>query len=195
MGDRSSRTLARPLVPVAAAGALLLALAGCGTAGTATPAGASPGAPTDPSTRATYGWFAYAGTSTGDIVGVGGEHGVPGPVDAVERADLRLPAHADVRQVSTQTFTGYAESYLFVFRLPDADAVAFCDQGGLGGARLAPNISGEIAEGLGHPAVTTRSRWCASPAPTDPRWSRYAVIVAGAPGAPATVHLLLRRAP
>ncbi|NUQ32973.1 MAG: hypothetical protein HOP99_09205 [Dermatophilaceae bacterium] len=193
MGDHR-RVPARLRVPVAAAaGALVIALAGCGTARTATLGGAPAGAPTDQPSGTAYGWFAYAGTATGEPVG--GDHGIPGPVDALERADLRLPDHADVRRVVTQTSAGYAESYLFVFRVPAAEADDFCSQGGLGGARPVSSIPEAVAEDLDHPAVTARSRWCAGPAPTDARWSRYAVIVPGAGGDPATTHLLLQRAP
>lgn len=192
MGHSRYRVTARPVWSVtAAAAAATLALAACGTPPAATPSAGG----TAPSTGDSYGWFAYAGTRTGDTVGVAGEHGIPGPVDALERADLRLPDHADVRQVATQTFTGSAESYLFVFRVSAADAVDFCGQGGLGGAGPVPAIPQAVAEALDHPAVTAGSRWCAGPAPTDPRWSRYAVIVPGAQDGPTTVHLLLQRAP
>jgi hypothetical protein len=167
----------------AAAGALVLAItaaaaAGCGTARSGA-AGATP-APSEGG----FGWFAY-----GDSNAAGASE--PGtPVDAVERAGLRLSEHANMQQVATQSVSGLAESYLFVFQAGAAAAAGICSQDGLGGLRAVPADRMVLSVNMGSPPVTAGSRWCEGTSPTDPRWTRRVLIDAGDP---ATVHLLLQR--
>lgn len=161
------------------AGAVLAITAGCGTAGL--PTGSTT---TVPSVE--FGWFAYGDPSATDASGL--PNGTP--VDAVERAGLTLPANAKVQRVETQSLDGRAESYLFVFDVDPATAVAFCRQDGLGGARQVTALPSNAAASLGDVALTDGSRWCQSASPKDARWSRYVLID---DGDPARVHLSLQR--
>jgi hypothetical protein len=154
------------------------AAAGCGTARSGA-AGASP-APSEGG----FGWFAYDDPNTA------GASELATPVDAAERAGLRLPEHASVQKVETQPATGFAESYLFVFQAGAAAAAGICTQDGLGGPRAVPADRTVVNESMGRPPVTAASLWCEGTSPTDPRWSRRVLID---PGDPATVHLLLQR--
>ena len=167
----------------ASALALLLAfttaaVAGCGAA---VPGGAGS---TQLSSEGGFGWFAY-----GDPAAPGGRE-LGTPADAVERAGLRLPDRASVQEVETQSFTEFAESYVFVFQVDAAAAAAFCAQDGLGGARPVPADRSAVHVSMGDLQVTAGSRWCEGTASGDPRWSRHVLIDAGDP---ATVHLSLQR--
>ena len=174
-----SRVTRHPVSALALVLAITVAAAaGCGTA---RPGGA--GEPPPPS-EGGFGWFAYGTQATPG----GTEPGTP--VDAVERAGLRLPQHANMQAVGTQPSAGFAESYLFVFQVDAAAAAGFCTQDGLGGARQVPADRTAAKASLGDPPVTAGSRWCEGTSPADPRWSRHVLIDAGDP---ATVHLSLQR--
>ena len=95
-----------------------------------------------------------------------------------------------MQKVETQSFTGFAESYLFVFEVDAAAAAGFCTQDGLGGPRRVTADRTAVNAGMGGPPVTAGSRWCEGTSPTDPRWCRHVLIDAGDP---ATVHLSLQR--
>ncbi len=163
--------------------AVSLGLVAAGVAGCGASAAEGAGGTSGPA-EGGFGWFAY---SDPDSV-AGQELGTP--VDAVERAGLRLPDHASWQRVETRSFTGFTESYLFVFQVDAATAAGLCGHHGLPGAGPVPADQSDIRMSMDDPSVSAGSRWCQGTSPTDPRWSRRVLIDAGNP---ATVHLSLQR--